>query len=127
MDASLSDLQQQRDQALEQMRSIDRLRRGFLSRQFFKRQRGGQTVTQGPYFVLQSFLNGKKRSERVPAEQAAAVGEEVQNYQRFQALAERFVELTEQITRLAAETKDSKKNSRRRKLPPSVSGKPKRS
>jgi len=51
----------------------------------------------------------------------------VQNYQRFQALAERFVQLTEQITRLSAETKDSKKNSSRRKLPPNVSGKPKRS
>lgn len=127
MDSTLSDLQQQRDQALEQMRSIDRLRRGFLSRQFFKRQRDGQTVTQGPYFVLQSFLKGKKRSERVPAERAVAVGEEVQNYQRFQALAERFVELTEQITRLTATTPDSKKNSSHRKSPPSASGKPKRS
>ena len=127
MDPSLSDLQQQRDLALEQIRSIDRLRRGFLSRQFFKRQRGGETVTQGPYFVLQSFLHGKKRSERVPAAAAATVGKEVENYQRFQALAERFVQLTEQITRLAAATQDSKKNFRRRKLPPSASGKPKRS
>jgi hypothetical protein len=127
MDSPLADLQQQRDQALDQMRSIDRLRRGFLSRQFFKRQRGGQTVTQGPYFVLQSFLNGKKRSERVAAEQAVTVGEEVENYQRFQLLAKRFVELTEQITRMAAVTPDSKKNSRRRKLPPSASGKPRRS
>jgi hypothetical protein len=115
MNVSLSDLQQQRDQALEQIRSIDRLRRGFLSRQFFKRQRGGETITQGPYFVLQSFLNGKKRSERVPAAAAAAVGQEVENYQRFQVLAERFVQLTEQITRLDTVTPDSKKNSRRRK------------
>ena len=114
MDSSLSDLQQQRDQALEQIRSIDRLRRGFLSRQFFKRQRGGETVTQGPYFVLQSFLHGKKRSERVPAAAAAAVGKEVENYQRFQALAERFAQLTEQITRLGDQP-ERKKNSGRRK------------
>lgn len=127
MNSSLSDLEQQREQTLEQMRSIDRLRRGFLSRQFFKRKRGSETVMQGPYFVLQSFLNGKKRSERVPAAAATAVGQQVENYQRFQALAERFVQLTEQITRLAAEPQDSKENSRRRKLPPSASGKPKRS
>lgn len=108
-------LESEREQILEEMRSIDRLRRGFLSEQFFKRQQAGQTITRGPYYVLQSFFNGKKRSERVPAEQASSVGREVQNYNRFQELAERFVTLTEQTTRLAAEGKDSKKNSRRRK------------
>jgi hypothetical protein len=120
-------LKEQRERVLGQMRSIDRLRRGFLSRQFFKRQRAGQTVTRGPYFVLQSFFNGKKHSERVPADQAAVVGKEVENHRRFQALAERFVDLTEQITRLGAEAPDSKKNSRRKNLPTNGSERPKRS
>jgi hypothetical protein len=127
MNPSLTSLEEQREQVLEQMRSIDRLHRGTLSQHFLRRQRGGKTVTHGPYFVLQGYFQGKKFSRHVPAEKAAEVGQHVENYQRFQALAGRFVTLTEQITRLAEGGPQSKKNSSSRKSPTNASGRPKRS
>jgi hypothetical protein len=35
------------------MATIDRLRRGHLSQQFFQSTRQGKTCRQGPYYVLQ--------------------------------------------------------------------------
>lgn len=127
MSSSLSSLEEQRQQALDQMRTIDRMRRGSLSRQFLKQYQQGQTITRGPYFLLQGFFKGKKFAERIPAEEAPQVEGQVRNYQTFQALAERVVTLTDQITRMAGADKDSKKNSSRRRSPTNVSGKPKRS
>lgn len=127
MNSSLDFLEQQRDATLEEMRTIDRLRRGTLSQHYLKKQKAGQTITHGPYFVLQGYLSGQKFSQHICAQQAPQVEADVKNYQRFQALAERFVTLTDQITQLAAATTDSKKNSRPRKSPTSNSRKPKRS
>jgi hypothetical protein len=114
MDSKGADLHQQREEVLEQMRAIDRLRRGAFSQHFLRRRKSGKTHTHGPYFVLQGYLRGQKFSQHIPAEQAARVAVDVENYQRFQALAERFVTLTDEMTRLEDQP-DSKKNSRRRK------------
>jgi hypothetical protein len=110
-------LEQQRDATIEEMRTIDRLRRGTLSQHFLKKQQGGQTITLGPYFVLQGYLRGKKFSRHICAEQATQVEADVKNYQRFQTLAKRFVTLTDQITQLSGSTPESKNNSRRRRSP----------
>ena len=125
MQPNIDQLLQQREQVLQAMRSIDRLRRGCLSRQFLKQRRRGKSVSAGPYFLLQGFLRGKKFSQRVPAQQANEVQQQVANYRRFQSLAEEFVTLTDQITRGEAEGTDSKKNSSRRRSPTSDSAKPK--
>ena len=114
MDSTGAALLQQREQVLEEMRAIDRLRRGAFSRHFLHRRKSGKIHTHGPYFVLQGYLRGQKFSEHIAAEQAARVAVDVENYQRFQALAERFVTLTDEMTRLEDQP-DSKKNSRRRK------------
>jgi hypothetical protein len=111
---SLTQLEQRRDQILQQIQSIDRLRRGSLSRQFFKKTRSGSKARQGPYFVLQGYIHGKKFSERVPAEQAPEIEPLVANYNRFEELAEEFVAVTDQITRLSQGAPETKKNSRRR-------------
>jgi hypothetical protein len=113
MKSNLDDLLQQRESILLQMKSIDRLRRGSLSQQFFKA--AGSAVRCGPYYVLQGFFKGKKFSERVPADQTAKVQLEVDNYRRFQALAEALVTLSDQLTRLQDQPADSKKNSSRRR------------
>lgn len=103
-------LRSQRDAVLERMKQIDHLRRGSLSRQFFKTRRGGQTVQSGPYFVLQCFFQGKKCSERIPASQAQEAERHVENFRSFNALAEEFVTLSDQITQLECRAGDSKKN-----------------
>ena len=105
------------------MKSIDRLRRGSLSRQFFKKQSADPKATQGPYYVLQGYIQGEKFSERVPAQQAADLESLVANYKRFEALAEEFVTVTDQITCMEQRGADAKKNFRR-KSGGNASGKP---
>jgi hypothetical protein len=105
------------------MQAIDRLRRGSLSQQFFRSAQGDPAHQRGPYYVLQAYFHGQKFSERIPAEQAPQVEQDLANYRRFQELAEKFVSLTDQLTRLRDQAKDSKKNSSRRKSTPNSSGK----
>lgn len=110
------------------MKQIDHLRRGSLSRQFFKTRRDGKIVKSGPYFVLQCFLKGKKCSERVPASRAEEVAKQVENFRLFNALAEEFVTLSDQITQLESSAQDSKKNaSNRPSTTTNVSRKPRHS
>ncbi len=115
MKPNLSELQRQREEVLQKIQSIDRLRRGTLSEQFFETERQGKTVRQGPYYVLQCFLKGCKCSERIPADHAEQVRSDVASYRLFQELAEQFVNITDQITRLEDGQTDAKKNSRRRR------------
>jgi hypothetical protein len=114
MPISLAQLEQRREQILQQIQSIDRLRRGSLSRQFFKKKRAGSQARQGPYYVLQGYIEGQKFSERIPAEQAREIEPLVANYQRFEELAEEFVTVTDQITRLRQDAPEAKKNSKGR-------------
>jgi hypothetical protein len=124
MKLNRDDLLQKRQALLLQMQSIDRLRRGSLSKQFFQARPPAPPARRGPYFVLQGFFHGKKFSERIPPEQAAQVEQDVENYRRFQALAEEYVTLSDQITRLPDQPQESKKNSSRRRSPTNSSRKP---
>ncbi len=120
MDSQMTtQLNQQRDQILDQIRALDQMRRGSLSRQFFASPKGNASATHGPYFVLQGYLQGQKFSKRIAAEEAGAVETQVANYKRFQELADQFVTVTEQLTL----QEEPKKNSAR-KSKPSVSRKP---
>lgn len=103
-------LRAQRDAVVDRMRQIDHLRRGSLSRQFFKTRRGGKTVQSGPYFVLQCFFNGQKCSQRIASSQAQEVEKHVENFRSFNALAQEFVTLSDQITQLECAGGDGKKN-----------------
>lgn len=124
MKPNLELLLQQRQSLLTQMQSVDRLRRGSLSRQFFK-SRHRHAARRGPYYVLQGFFRGQKFSQRVPQDQAAQVQQDVANYRRFQALAEDYVTVSDQITRLQDQRDESKKkDSSRRRSPTNSSRKP---
>lgn len=124
MKQDLNDLVQKRQSILLQMQSIDRLRRGSLSKQFFKSRSPAPASRQGPYYVLQGFFHGKKFSERIAPDRAAQVEQDVENYRRFQTLAEEYVTVSDQITRLPEQPRDRKKNSSRRRSPRSSSRKP---
>jgi hypothetical protein len=118
MNADLYQLRQRRDQILQEMAAIDRLRRGHLSGQFFKSTRDGKPFRQGPYFVLQRWFQGKNLCERIPANQVEPIRQGVEGYKRFQQLAEEFATVSEQITLLAERVPEAKK---KRKTPPSRS------
>ena len=109
MPDTIDSLRHKRQRVLHDMQSIDRLRRGSLSKQFFKAP-PGKSVKRGPYFVLQGFFHGKKFSERIAAEDAPQIQEQVDNYRHFQNLAEEYVTLSDQITRLESQEPGAKKN-----------------
>lgn len=125
MNSQIEPLLQKRAAVLQEMQTIDRLRRGSLSQQFFAAPKGRPKTHRGPYYVLQGFFHGKKFSQRIPAGQAVQVRQQVQNYQRFQKLAQDYVTLSDQITQLETPAGDSKKNSSPRKSNTSASRKPK--
>jgi hypothetical protein len=91
-------LQQERTRILEEMAQIDRMIRGHLSQQTYHVQRGGQSFTQGPYFLLQRREEGKNNCQRVGEDELGTIVAGVEGYQRFQKLAERYAALTEQMT-----------------------------
>jgi hypothetical protein len=124
MPNKIDQLSADRDAILAELSTIDRLRRGSLSRQVYSKKLAGLTLTQGPYFVLQGFYKGKKFSQRIGADQADQVQKHVDNFKRFRDLADLCVSLTDQITQLAETGPSGKKNSRHRKSKPSVSRKP---
>jgi hypothetical protein len=125
MPNEIDQLATQRNALLSQLQAIDRLRRGSLSQQTFTKTQAGQLRSLGPYYLLQGFHHGKKFSERIPAQRAAQVQQQVQNFKRFQQLADQCITLTDQITQLAEPPPESKKNSSRRRSKPSASRKPK--
>lgn len=127
MPNTIEQLTLERETLLAQLKSLDRLRRGSLSRQVYAKKQGGQDHTQGPYFVLQGFHKGTKFSRRVSAAQAEQVQRQVGNFKRFQDLADQCITVTDQITQLAEAKTDGKKNFSRRKSKPDASRKPKHS
>jgi len=91
-------LQQQRARILEEMAGIDQMIRGHLSTQTYHVQREGQTVLQGPYYVLQRHQGGRNQCQRISPEEVQTISAQVMAYKRYLELAERFAALTEQIT-----------------------------
>lgn len=91
-------LQQERAQILQQMASIDSMIRGHLSQQTYQRKSAGRVVTQGPYHLLQRHENGKNNCQRVSPQELNFISAAVEGHSRFQALAHRYAELTEQAT-----------------------------
>ena len=107
--------QLRRQEILQEMNSITRMERGKLC---IQRPRTGAA----PFHKLQSWSNGKNQTRYVPVQELPAIQEALAEHERFQRLAEEFVDLTVAATRLQREA-DRKKNSKRSK--PSATGKPK--
>lgn len=94
----LPTLQQQRARILEEMAGIDHMIRGHLSAQTYRPQRQGQTVVQGPYYVLQRHQDGHNQCQRISNQDVEMITANVLAYKRYMELADRFAALTEQLT-----------------------------
>lgn len=127
MPDTIEQISAERDALFTELKSIERLRRGTLSEQVFSKKRGDNTIAQGPYFHLQGFHKGKKFNSYIPADKAQDVRQHVENFKRFQQLADQCITLTDQITQIAEGLADAKKNSSLRKSKKKSSGKRKRS
>lgn len=106
-------IMRRREEILEEMRQISRMRQGCLSQQHYQVGQGEQQRRQGPYYVLQGWQDGQHWSTRILKDDLEQVREDIKAHERFQALCQEFTELTEQATERETEA-DSKKNDRRR-------------
>jgi hypothetical protein len=107
--------QQRRQQILEEMNSINRMERGKLCTQH-------SSPGAVPFHKLQCWHQGKNLTRYVPAHEVEPLQEALAGHQRFQQLAQEFVDLTVASTRQEREA-NRKKNSRKSK--PNGTGKPK--
>ena len=115
----MTEARKQQAKLLQEMGTISRMRRGHLTEQYNRKNAPDGTERRwGPYYTLQAWVGGKNRSERIPAEVAPQVRQELENYAAFTDLSERYVELAEGIAK--AEMPDSKKKHRRSKPPSAV-------
>ncbi len=108
--------QQRRQAVLQEMNAISRMERGKLCTQ----SRGPSAP---PFYKLQCWRNGKNHTRYVPQEEVPALQEALAGHQRFQQLAEEFIDLTVAMTQAEEVVAECKKNSRRSK--PNATGKPK--
>jgi hypothetical protein len=111
-------LEQERAHLLQEMAGIDSMIRGHLSQQTYQRQGAGRLLTHGPYPLLQRHQNGKNNCQRIALEDLPFISQAVQGHARFQELARRYVELTEQAT-WERQTPEIKKKFRRFSRPTS--------
>ena len=102
----------QQAEILAEMGRITRMRRGHLTEQYNRKQATDGTERRwGPYYTLQAWVGRKNRSERIPAEMAPQVRQDLQNHAAFTELCERYVEVAEGIAK--TEVADSKKKPKR--------------
>lgn len=90
-------LERRRCQVVEQMLAIRCMRTGSVSSQFLtvKHKGKAQPVKRGPYFLWQTYRDGKPVRKRLTsAEEVQRYEKEVANGKRFKELCEEFEELT---------------------------------
>ena len=112
MNNAISQLLEARAQILAEMATLDRMERGRLSEQYLNGTKAGQPVLWGPYFVLQRREGQAHVTARVPAARVPIVQADIANHTRFEGLAERFAQVTEELTRLQDGDPELKKNAR---------------
>lgn len=115
----MKETRKQQAQILEEMGTISRMRRGHLTEQYNRKKApDGSERRWGPYYTLQAWVEGKNRSERVSAELAPQVRQDLDNYAAFTALCERYVAVAEDVAKI--EVVDSKKKPKRSRPPSAV-------
>lgn len=108
--------------ALEQLMAMDGARRGQLSMQYYTRKSAdGRTVRQGPYYVWQRYVNGRKQSMRVSREQVEQVQQELDRGREVQSLLDELWAILEQSA--VEQVQHTKKKPMRSR--PQASAKPK--
>jgi hypothetical protein len=96
----LSKLRQARQKILAQMALLEEMRRGSVTRQFFKvkLKRQSKSVLSGPYALFTCKKNGRTVGRRLhDIEEMRRLEHQVENYHIFQQLCRRLVEIGEAI------------------------------
>ena len=115
--AKIQDLEDRRDAILKQMRSIQFMRRGSISKQYLKVKRKGQPpVKRGPYYVFSRQEENKTISRRLKTpEQLEQAQKEVAEHRRFLTLCKEFEQLTERLCDLKRQKDWAQQEKKRRR------------
>jgi hypothetical protein len=111
----IQQLESRRLAILEEIRSIESMRRGTINEQYFHVQRKGtkEVIRQGPYYVWTRSEGGKTISQRLTtAESVEQARQDVAAYKRFQALCGQYIEVTSKMGALKRRTEQEKKRSK---------------
>jgi len=114
---TLKQLETRRDTLLDDLHHIGDMRRGTLLERYLPCGKKGCHCTRpgskghGPKYSLTYKVNGKTKTEYIPADQVEQVQEQLANHKRFVSLCQELVEISEKICRLRREemTDDTKK------------------
>lgn len=109
---TLPQLQERKMQICNHMAGITTMRRGTLN-EVYKQQKlkDGTIVKRGPFYnVTTTDKTGKTKTTAIPKKDLEEVRQEVENYKRFRALSEEYIEVCEKITLLTSDADESKKN-----------------
>lgn len=112
------DIEKERESILSQLRELRSLRRGTINEQFLKTRsaKTGETVINGPYYVLSRKEGKKTVSKRLkPGTELERAREDVAEHKRFLGLCKDLEQLTEELGASARfETLESSEKKRRR-------------
>jgi len=90
------DIIARRAELLRQMASLDTMELGSLKAEYRKNPSG---QPMGPYFKHQFWEHGANTSRRIPSDEAPSLEAAIANRQKFENLANEFIELTVCLTR----------------------------
>jgi len=113
----MTELENQREAVLQQMRTIRSMKRGTINEQYLKvPQKGSKPALRGPYYVLSRREGNKTVSERLstPA-QVEQAKIDIAAHKKFTGLCKEFEILTEQMGALQRKTHDSEWKKKRLK------------
>lgn len=109
-------LEKKRQEILEEMAAITRMRRGTVNEQYFEvRQKDGSIVRHGPYFLYSRTEKGKSFSKRIGAEEADRYREETEQCRRFKELSTRCVIVCEELAEADKERLEKKRSKQKRR------------
>jgi hypothetical protein len=92
-------IQRRRQAILTEMGSIAAMARGKLCAKYREKVVEGRRVKVGPFYYQQAWVRGRNCTRYVPREQAEQIRAAIAGHEQFRALADEFVDVTEQMTR----------------------------
>jgi len=115
--SNLKEIEDRREQILEQLRQIRSLQRGTINQQYLKVPHKGEKepVLRGPYYVLSRNVQGKTLSRRLTSlTELEQTQRDVAVYRQFVQLCREYEQLTEQLGELERAAGKSPEKKRRR-------------
>ena len=108
----ISDLSARRRNIIEEISELHTMRKGVLNATYQKvPHKDGKIAVKGPYYVLtRKGDGGKTVTKSIPAEDVPHIQQEVDNYKKFRALSDEFVNVCEELSLTNGDEDEVKKN-----------------